>query len=173
MRNEATNIKHDLFVTEYQKTGNVTKAALAAGYHPTSAASSGSRLLKDPRIQALIKSYKDKAFNNLVITEEAILAEVAMLAFSRITDMFTVDGAIKPYQDWPDGLKAAISGIEVDDTTKITLNEEYDLVPVYIKKFKLWSKSDALEKLMKNRGMFDKDNQQKSAKITVGYGEEI
>lgn len=45
-----------LFVEEYCKSLNAVKAALAAGYAPTTARAKGNLILKDPRTQALLAS---------------------------------------------------------------------------------------------------------------------
>ena len=47
------------FAKHYKATNNASQAARMAGYSEGSAANMGSRLLKDPRIQAMIEQHKE------------------------------------------------------------------------------------------------------------------
>ena len=47
--------KQELFILEYQKDFNATRAAVAVGYSPKTAYSQGQRLLKDPYLRLFNK----------------------------------------------------------------------------------------------------------------------
>jgi phage terminase small subunit len=53
-KREAPTLRLQMFVDAYIQTFNATKAAEAAGYTPTNAASAGSTLLKDGRVQEML-----------------------------------------------------------------------------------------------------------------------
>lgn len=54
------NIRRNIFVSEYVKNGNVTEAAIKAGYSKKTAYSQGSRLLKKVEIQEQIKEQQER-----------------------------------------------------------------------------------------------------------------
>jgi phage terminase small subunit len=57
------NAKHELFILEYVKTGNATRAAIGAGYSPRSAGTQGSLLLADEGVAAEISRRQAEANN--------------------------------------------------------------------------------------------------------------
>ena len=60
------NHKQQLFVLEYQKCLNATKAAKAAGYSPKTAGSIGFELLKKPEIQQALQHGLQERSNSLI-----------------------------------------------------------------------------------------------------------
>lgn len=64
--------KQKLFVTEYIKDRNATKAAIAAGYSEKTAGQAASRLLKDVKIREAV----NKPFENRINKNIADAAEI-------------------------------------------------------------------------------------------------
>ena len=60
------NHKQQLFMLEYQKCLNATKAAKAAGYSPKTAGSIGFELLKKPEIQQALQHGLQERSNSLI-----------------------------------------------------------------------------------------------------------
>ena len=82
--------QQELFAREYLVDFHGTNAAIRAGYSKKSAYSQAHDLLKRPEIRDLIKSLRDKALNKYDVSKESVIAELAKLAFSNVTDFATV-----------------------------------------------------------------------------------
>lgn len=68
----ALNDKQKAFVREYLKDYNATAAAERAGYSPKTAASQGSRLLKNVNVQKQIDKFQDEADAHTILTLEEL-----------------------------------------------------------------------------------------------------
>ncbi len=62
------NPRQKKFVEYYLANGNATQAAVAAGYSPGNAASQGSKLLRDPAVQAYRRELEQKLFDQMGIS---------------------------------------------------------------------------------------------------------
>lgn len=85
-----------LFVLEYLKDLNATKAAIRAGYSPKCAPSRGSKLMSQPEVRAEIQKAMDKRARKLELTTERVLEEIAAIAFANPADLIGEDGELKP-----------------------------------------------------------------------------
>lgn len=140
--------KQRLFCKEYLVDLNATEAAKRAGYLESSARKTGSRLLADERIQAYIAELKQERSRRLNITQDAVLQELAAIAFARCTDFCEVVKRgnknvlqIKPIADLTERQKAAVVTIKTHARGGIEV--------------KLADKMAALELLGKHLGIFD------------------
>lgn len=81
----ALNSKQQLFLNEYLKTFNATKAAKAAGYSQDTAYSQGHRLLKNDEIAEAIRARLDEA---AMTANEVLyhLSEIGRGDFDDVTD---------------------------------------------------------------------------------------
>jgi phage terminase small subunit len=68
------------FVDAYIQTGKVEKAAIMAGYSKAGAAASGSRLLKDPRVQQKLAAFRAETAEKLQLSQEWVLQETMLIA---------------------------------------------------------------------------------------------
>lgn len=68
--------KEERFCLEYICDYNQTKAAIRAGYAEKSAAKTGCRLMKDPRIQARIRQLQKEQAERLMLTSDHVLLEL-------------------------------------------------------------------------------------------------
>lgn len=66
---ERAAAKRRVFCAEYVISGNATQAAIAAGYTPRSAYSTGERLLRNAEVQAMIAAARAKQSVELNITK--------------------------------------------------------------------------------------------------------
>ena len=62
--------KQELFILEYQKDFNATRAAVAVGYSPKTAYSQGQRLLKDPDVKEVLEADLTERKSELIATRE-------------------------------------------------------------------------------------------------------
>lgn len=80
---EQLNPRQMIFVQEYIKSGNITRAAIAAGYAEASAHVQGSRMLKNDKIQR----YLSKKEQNLNRDLRELFAEEAQMAFKTMVEL--------------------------------------------------------------------------------------
>lgn len=137
------------FVREYLVDFNATQAAIRAGYSPKTAASQGSRLLTNAEVAAAVLAGRMKADEQSGITQERVLQELAVLAFSDVGH-YSIDdaGNVTLRSDAPEGARRAISSIKrrvrVDDEGNSTTEVE----------FRLWDKPGPLKLAGKHVGLF-------------------
>ncbi len=85
------NGKMELFCHEYLVDYNATKAATRAGYSANTAASQGSRLLTNVKIQERIKDLQKETIERLAITREMVIAEHFKYDMADSSDIFEDD----------------------------------------------------------------------------------
>ena len=123
---------------------HATKAAKLAGYSKTSAYELGSRLLKNVEIQAEIKRHIAIREQKMNVTDQRIIEELAMVAFSDPREYYDDEGELLPIQQLSEAAAKALS--------EFTVKEGKDGSTVT--KIKRDSKLSALETLAKIRTMF-------------------
>ncbi|MED1954921.1 terminase small subunit [Brevibacillus centrosporus] len=79
--------KQRLFVMEYLRDFNATRAAMAVGYSKKTAYAIGWENLRKPQIQAEIKRQKEAMADDLGLAVQRIIAEYMKIAFADITDL--------------------------------------------------------------------------------------
>jgi phage terminase small subunit len=83
--------KQRRFADEYLIDFNATQAAIRTGYAAGSAEVTGSRLLRNAKVQAAISAAQQQQTEKLGITVEGVLSGIAQLARADIRKLF--DGA--------------------------------------------------------------------------------
>lgn len=73
--------QHVLFLEAYMESGNATKAAIAAGYKPSSARTIGHYLLTNIDILAVLEAARREQAKKFEATRERCIQEIAKLAF--------------------------------------------------------------------------------------------
>lgn len=127
--------------------------------------SESQRLFKRPVVQELLEKKRKTYLKKLGVTPEKTLAEIAKLAFARLPDLFQINGngeATFDFNLMTPELEAAIGEYTVD--TYMSGRGE-NAEPVKKVRVKLGSKLDALEKLMRYFGMYEKDNEQSTKSL--------
>lgn len=157
--------KQEKFCQEYLIDLNATQAAIRAGYSVDTAKSIGCENLTKPDIQLKISELR-KELNDLNGNlAQQVIDELKKIGFSNIQDFVGAANEIKDISTLDREKAAVISGIKKSKTTfgDGDGNEgEKETV-----EFKMWDKLNALEKLGKHLGIFEADNKQKKAIITV------
>ena len=119
---DGLNVRQRLFIAEYLVSYNATDAARKAGYSGRTAYSQGQRLLKHVEIAAAIAKAEQERFQRLQMTGDEVLAELAHLARSDITEyvQWGEDGAplFKPSRELTPAQAAAVRSIKF--TTRTT-----------------------------------------------------
>lgn len=112
------NEKHELFCHEFLARGRSGVRAYQAVYPGTtymSAASAGSRLLKDVQIQRRVEELHREQVERLKATADRVLMETGKMAFVNARDLFDGEGKLLPMKDLDPEVSAAIVSIEVDE----------------------------------------------------------
>jgi hypothetical protein len=100
------------FAREYLRTGNITKAALNAGYSPKTATVQGSQLLSSLNVQ----SYLAGRIAKEDLEAETFALEVARQAFEELPDIgdfLDEHGNLRPLKDLTIEQRRSIASIEV------------------------------------------------------------
>jgi phage terminase small subunit len=79
----ALNAKQKLFVKEYLRDRNATRAYQAAGYPGKGAAQSASALLRNPKIQVAVEKGLAKLAEKADISAERVIKRIAEHAFDK------------------------------------------------------------------------------------------
>lgn len=157
--------KQERFCEEYIIDLNATQAAIRAGYSSDTAYSIGSENLKKPEIQNFLATLKKNLSNQNEGLAQMVVDELKKIGFSNIQDFLESGNEIKDISTLDRDKAAVISSIKKSKTTfGDGEGNEGEKESV---EFKMWDKLNALEKLGKHLGIFEADNKQKKAIITV------
>lgn len=141
------------FVEEYiLDSSSAKRAAIRAGYSIDTSSQIASRLLRDTRIQKLIKDSQDTGAKICGITAARVLQELALIAFAKPGSIIRVDSEGEASIDLQDLSKDNAAGTEVLVNTMNSGGRKSKAVSV--KTVKVADKIAALEKIGKHLGMF-------------------
>lgn len=158
--------KQKRFCDEYLIDLNATQAAIRAGYSPKTAEQTASRLLRNVKVQEYIAKRQKELSRSTEITQERVIKELALIAFSNNADYAhvvekkmkaEVGGALVDVLD-EDGKPVMYRTVEPVLTEELT--EEQKRALAVIKKgregleVKSCDKVKALELLGKHLGIF-------------------
>lgn len=150
--------KHELFVLEYCKDWNATRAAEACGYKsPTVQGSNLLNAAKYPAIHLAIEERKKITRAEAEIDTMAIVKELVKLAMINPKRMFRVDGTLLNIHEIPDAVAVCIK--EFRTTTKVHTSEDgTETVTISTTEVKFWDKLDALRQLAQHLGLLKEVN---------------
>jgi phage terminase small subunit len=99
-----------LFVEAYvHNGGNTTRAYLVAAPHvkETTAGVEGWKLLKTPKVAAVLEKRRQQRFKELQMTGDEALALIAMRARADVAQAYNANGQLLPINQWPEALRLA------------------------------------------------------------------
>lgn len=141
--------KRARFVEEYLIDSNGTQAAIRAGYSPKTAQMQASQLLTYPGVADAVAAGRAVKLKDMSATVERVILELARLSFSDLRKIMDPEtGRMLDPCEWDDDTAAAISSLEVVETTDRKGKTRY-----FTHKIKVWDKNAALEKLCKHLGV--------------------
>jgi phage terminase small subunit len=157
------NPQQRLFVHEYLLDRNATQAAIRAGYSERSAGSQAHDLLKKPEIAGLVEKGLRRLEEKYELKLERVVLELHRILYADPIHALRDDGTVKPLNEWPEDLRRAMSGMEIEE-----IFEEVDTGEVgprggkvkekvlvgYLKKYKFWAKPDASNQLLRVLGAY-------------------
>ena len=136
--------KQKLFIREYCRDLNATRAAIAAGYSKNGARVQAHRLLANANISAEIATLTQKTCTKLEISAEKVLQELARLAFLDPRKFYNENGGLKRITELDDDTAACLAGMEVQE---IGGDDEEKQPTVLCRKIKFADKGANLERL--------------------------
>lgn len=152
--------KQEAFCQVYIKTGNATEAYRAAYDCSKMKPESVNRLAKanldNIKIASRIKEIQEQYIKKNGLSPDKVLAEWARIGFADIRQLLNENGGLLPVSKWPDSISAAVAAIKIRQEP-----DQGDDPPADIIELKLWPKTNALDALSKNLGLFEKDNDQR------------
>jgi len=150
MSNVSADIKRKIFVEEYLKDFNASRAVVAAGYSAHKPDIQASKLLSDPRVKEMIDAKTAVVVEKSQDEREAIrkiLTDAANLDLTDLVLMGRTGCTLKEFKDIPKHLRILITKINnVSGKTGWKIN------------FEVFSKEKAVELLARIYGL-DKGNQ--------------
>jgi len=147
MANKALNPKQEAFCNAYMLTFNGSQAAISAGYSPSTAAATASRMLTKSNIIEALAERREIANQVAGVTQERVIKELARIGFADIRGVIDDDGGMKQPSEWSDATAATISNVEIVAAG--------DLATIH--KIKTYDKVSALDKLGRHLGLYEND----------------
>lgn len=152
----ALNARQKAFVEAYLANGhNGTRAALAAGYSPKTAAEQACNLLKLSKISDLLASCAQRSAENSELTTDLVIRSIVQEIAFDPAKLYTDDGALRPIHELDADTRMALTSVEMEQVGSPD-------APLFVRKFKWAPKSAAREQAMKHLGMFERDHAQAS-----------
>lgn len=141
-----------LFVREYLRDLNGTRAAERAGYSPRTAESQASRLLGNAKVRAEIDAALKERAERVEVKADDVLRTLLRILNADPRKAFDENSRLLPIRELPEEVALAISGID---------NEEIDAPDgeggrIHIgtvRKLKFWNKDKAVELAMRHLGL--------------------
>lgn len=153
MASKQLDAREARFVTEYLIDLDPKRAALAAGYSETMAASKAYQWVSNgktkPHVFAAVAKAQAARAQRTEITQDRVLKELARIGFADVRKLFSEDGLQSP-GDMDDDTAAAVSAVEV--IVRRTPGDEKHVEHVH--KIKLNDKLGALTQIGRHLGMF-------------------
>ncbi|EKT4486707.1 TPA: terminase small subunit [Shewanella algae] len=140
------------FIAAYVELSSKKEAAVKAGSKSKEPAKVGYITYNRPHVREAIDWHINKSFEEAGVSSERIIRELAMVAFADMAPIFNEDGSLKPFKEWPQHCRRALSGLEVDELFE-GQGEDREQIG-FTKKFKQWNKVAALELLGKHKKMW-------------------
>lgn len=165
----ALSDKEKRFCEEYIIDLNATQAAIRAGYSDHTARSIGCENLTKPNILEYLGQLQKEISDRNGNLAQRVIDELAKVGFSNIQDYTGVGNDVKDLSEIDPQKAAAVAGVKKSTTT---FGDEKTGGVKEVVEFKLWDKIAALEKIGRHLGIFEADNKQKSAVITVNVTDE-
>lgn len=137
-----------IFVAEYLKDFNGTRAALAAGFAKSRARQTAERLLKEPEVAAAVAKAQAERVERTQIDADWVLRRLAEEAEADVADLYWPDGGMKPVHEWPlVWRRGLVAGLDVE-----TLRKDGETIGT-IRKIKLSDRIRRLELIGKHVGV--------------------
>ncbi len=180
----AAKQRREVFVREYLSNGHsATKAAIAAGFSAKTAHSIGGRLLAEDGIKQAIAAAAQHVAEKVDLSTERTLRVAGAILHNDPRRFFREDGGLKPPSEWDDDMAQAVASVEAipkilateaDDEQEpqghggsLSRKRKPKATLGYTYKIRFWNKNDAMDKVMRHQGLFEKDNEQRRENLIL------
>lgn len=152
---------------EYIVDYNITNAAERAGIQGENKRIIAWQMLQLPDVEAYIELLRSEQSQRTFVTADKVQNEIARLAFSDIRDYYHENGKLKLPHELSHDAAAALAGIDIDELWDYNPIKDIREIVGETKKIKLYDKLNALDKLARRLGMFEKDNDQRNTIVQL------
>lgn len=149
------NEKQKSFCEEYIKDFNGAAAARRAGYSEHTSERRAYDLLQLDYVREYLEKLISGVRERNRIEVDDLVQELQKIAFHDIGNLYDEKGKLRSIQEIKESVRRTISEIKV---TEIPMKKGTKIV----RETKTYNKLDAIEKLMRYLGAYEKDNRQKS-----------
>lgn len=104
------------FITEYLKDQNGAQAAIRAGYSPSGARVTASRLLANVSIATAIRDAQDEILKETQVTVARIVRELALIAFFDPASILDDSGHLLPISELPPEIRRGLPAVEFTES---------------------------------------------------------
>ncbi len=146
--------RREIFIREYLKDLNATRAAIAAGYSEKTAEAAASRLLRNVKVKRRIEELMAQKVEKLDITVERVLGELGRLAFCNMHDYIVVQEDGTAYTDLSKLTRDQAAAISEVNTEEYVEGKDENARTIRKVKLKLVDKRGSLELLGKYLKLF-------------------
>lgn len=155
------------FADQYMVDLDGTKAAIRAGYKPTAAHVTASKILSKPHVKSYIASCLKSQHESLELTTKEVLQQLYYLVTRDVREFVDEDGVLLPLNELNDRAAMSVDGFDQEVVEYTDMNgERHKTVK---NKLKLVSKAGAIDMAMKYYGLFKQDNEQKQNNVTIDF----
>ena len=165
-------LKQENFCQAYIRLGDKSAAYREAysckGMKPASINNKAYELFKKVEITARIDRLKQETADRNKITVDELVSILAEMARFDIGDLYDDSGNLLPIKQMPKAARLMIQQIESEE---LKFGIDSPMIG-QSRKVKITDKQNAIEKLMKHLGGYEKDNKQKApvVKTTIQWG---
>lgn len=158
MKGSKLTIKQEKFCQKVLETGNISDAYResynASKMKPETINNKAYILSNKGEVRARIKQLQEEAEKRNEVTIDRILKELKLISFLDPRQLFDENGDLKDVKDLPEDVARAIAEVKVEE---VVMNKMSKRVKTTVK---MYSKLDAIEKIAKHLGFYQKDNEQ-------------
>lgn len=164
--------RHQRFADELLLDGNVTQAAIRAGYSRRSAPSTGARVARTPEVAEYLAAKRAEIADRMRLRQEDVIQELKRIAFSDPRRAVDANGLPIPLHQLPEDIAHALAGSEVELVMDPARRTDDGLeIPARarasVRKWKWWDKPKALELAMRYLGMLNREDPGERVQVQV------
>lgn len=148
------NLRQEAFCQEYLIDFNGQQAAIRAGYSKRAAGTQATVLLKHPGVASKLAQLIDERGKRTQVTADAVISEIAKVAFSNSLDYIKVGDDGLPYVDLTTLTRDQAAAILSAEVHEYKEGRGEDARLILATKIKFHPKLQALEMLAKHFGLF-------------------
>ena len=148
------------FCNEYVIDLNATQALIRAGSKAKYPEAIAFRMVKKSQVQRRITALKAVGAKRAGVDQDKVVGAFAEVGFLDPGEMLDDQDNLLPIRQMPLAVRRAIAGFDVEEIYA-GRGEEREKIG-RVKKIRLCNKNDALDKLAKWLGLFEKDNKQRA-----------